>query len=760
MAPTRSIPDRSIPDRSAPLPAAIAEMDTDTADKILSQAARDGSMDCAVWPELLPVVLARIEKIAHTEFRIPNLSTPPPAPPPRPSSPRLMAPLPSSDPADAPDGTATPSSQGTDKENADPTAQPPRRPSAAAPAAAPAAEPPSQQPSESASALPKPIADMLDEVLSVLRTNFPRYPPHTIQRLSELVLQPSQHYRNLVPWLHALDRVVHVTSGANTYPLPPALPDIAAMSLLVNGAGGAGPAGSMTIDTAAANACGNNSSDPGSDEALGGALLTPIPWLSRAVNGDGSDGEDGEGSDAGGGSGSGSGSSSSSSPALPTSQQQQQQQHQQLQLQLQQRHLEARVQTESTETIEGPNGMGSIETVSISVNGIPSTGASVTSFLVQRSNLVQPPPVRQQQQQPLQQRQRRRRRQQKQRQQQQQVDGEGDASMKDGPGSGSDSDAHDDDEDKDKDKGKDKDDEDEDEEIPHARGPAEIGPADTGPLAPAVAELIRSSTNNNNNNNRKRSASPDDAAAAAADRVPPSPKRDAEDRLASETPAKRRRDGDGNSNDNDEDGDDAAAAAAAAAAATEGGRRTRAAGRRGSRAPAPRPRPARMPRGTSSCRTPTRRRLRLGRAGAVRLGLRPRGRRPLARLAVGREGEGGGGCWVLGAGMRWTGLGWTARDSNEPSVGFRSCCARLLSLYVGPFLLLPSIIQHAARRERGHVCMHQSRRAGGRARAQMGAVSRDDRCDRFPDDSIPISVLMMMMMMMITMVITMVIHAT
>ncbi|KAL1839871.1 hypothetical protein VTJ49DRAFT_1057 [Mycothermus thermophilus] len=480
-------------------------MESDTADKILSQAALDGSMDYAVWPELLPVVLARIEKIAHTEFRIPNLPTPPPAAPPRPSSPRFIAPLPSSDPVDAPDGTGTPSSQGTDKENADPTAQPPRRASAA-----PAADVPSQQPSgtTATSTLPKPIADMLDEVLSVLRTNFPRYPPHTIQRLSELVLKPRQHYRNLVPWLHALDRVVHVTSGANTYPLPPALPDIGAMSLLVNGAGGAGPTGGMTIDTDAANNNNNsNNNDPGSDEALGGALLTPIPWLARTVSGDGSDGDDGEGSDVG---------SSNSSPALPAPQQQ-------FQLQLQQRHLEARVQTESTETIEGPNGMGSIETVSISVNGIPSTGASVASFLVQRSSLVQPPPLRQQQQQ---------------QQQQRQADGEEDATMKDGPGSGSKSDAHDDGEGE------------EEEEIPHARGPAEIGPADTGPLEPAVAELIRSSASSIASSGR-RSASP---GAIGAERVPPSPKREAEDDLEPETPTKRRRDGDDEVEDADEKG--------------------------------------------------------------------------------------------------------------------------------------------------------------------------------------------------------------
>jgi hypothetical protein len=57
----------------------------------------------------------------------------------------------------------------------------------------------------------------------------------------------------------------------------------------------------------------------GSDESLGGALLTPIPWLQNA-------------------------------PSLG----------------------QGEVRTESTEIVDGPNGAGSIETVSISMNGISS----------------------------------------------------------------------------------------------------------------------------------------------------------------------------------------------------------------------------------------------------------------------------------------------------------------------------------------------------------------------------------------------------
>jgi len=68
------------------------------------------------------------------------------------------------------------------------------------------------------------------------------------------------------------------------------------------------------------------------DDSLGGALLTPIPWLNKS-NGD------------------------THSP------------------------LEGEVKTESTEMVEGPNGPGGVETVSVSVNGVSSTrgGPSPTS---------------------------------------------------------------------------------------------------------------------------------------------------------------------------------------------------------------------------------------------------------------------------------------------------------------------------------------------------------------------------------------------
>jgi hypothetical protein len=177
---------------------------------------------------------------------------------------------------------------------------------------------------------------MLDEITTVLG-GFPKYPPHTIQRLAELVLAPRQHYRSLAAYLHAVERVVHVTSGSNIYPLPPAIPDMSAMTLLSNGVSdpNGGPCSSKdpAQSVSWSNPATTAASTLGTDEALGGALLTPIPWLTRRP----SPGEQ-------------------LSPTGST---------------------HAEVRTESTETIDGPNGMGSIETVSISINGIPSTGSGI-----------------------------------------------------------------------------------------------------------------------------------------------------------------------------------------------------------------------------------------------------------------------------------------------------------------------------------------------------------------------------------------------
>ncbi|PKX92528.1 uncharacterized protein P174DRAFT_442371 [Aspergillus novofumigatus IBT 16806] len=114
--------------------------------------------------------------------------------------------------------------------------------------------------------LPQPLMLLLDSIKSTLKTFFASKPPHTIQRLAELVLRPNAHYRTLPAYLRAVDRVVSVTSTADIFPLQTE-PSAGQVNGVLNGGGHS----FMFPDHA-----------PGSDESLGGALLTPIPWLTGA----------------------------------------------------------------------------------------------------------------------------------------------------------------------------------------------------------------------------------------------------------------------------------------------------------------------------------------------------------------------------------------------------------------------------------------------------------------------------------------------
>ena len=197
-----------------------------------------------------------------------------------------------------------------------------------------------------------------------------------------------------------MDRVVHVTSGAHTFPLPPAIPDPSSATVLSNGtsASGVDPLSISWGNPATAQAA----ASLGSDESLGGALLTPITWLS-VKNG-------------------------THSP------------------------MEGEVKTESTEMIDGPNGRGGVETVTVSVNGISSTrGESTAAESAAATNLrdeggvTQGELLRQEQRAgvvPV-----------------AQLDGRGDS---DGMG--------------------------EEDELPHARGPEEIGMEDMGPQSTSGSE--------------------------------------------------------------------------------------------------------------------------------------------------------------------------------------------------------------------------------------------------------------------------------
>jgi hypothetical protein len=234
-------------------------------------------------------------KIVHTDFPIPKAPPPlnPPALPPAPivlpsnddSAPPPKSPEP---PASTTESSAPPAS--TDKENAVP------RPPIPSFAAVPQVR--QQSPS---SPLPPELYTLYHYSRSTLEKNFPTQPPYTVQRLAELVLHPKRYYRYLPPFLQALDRVVSVTSPMTEFPLANVSID-SASGFLANGE---------------PNENHSEREGLGSDESLGGALLTPIPWLKR---------ENG--------------------------------------------HHDFR--SESSQTVEGPNGVGVIETVSVSNGGSAS----------------------------------------------------------------------------------------------------------------------------------------------------------------------------------------------------------------------------------------------------------------------------------------------------------------------------------------------------------------------------------------------------
>ena len=102
----------------------------------------------------------------------------------------------------------------------------------------------------------------LISVQKTLTTSFARVPPHTVQRLAELILRPRSHYRFVGPYLRAVDRVVSVSSGADSFPLVgERLPGHGGNSYRPNGVASSW---NTMLD---------------GDDSLGGALLTPISWL-------------------------------------------------------------------------------------------------------------------------------------------------------------------------------------------------------------------------------------------------------------------------------------------------------------------------------------------------------------------------------------------------------------------------------------------------------------------------------------------------
>ncbi|KAF4542371.1 putative protein phosphatase 4 core regulatory subunit r2 protein [Lasiodiplodia theobromae] len=326
-------------------------------EQLLEQAAKDGSMVPSEWPRALEIVLSRLEHIVSNEFPTPTI--PPPT-----ADERERSATPSKPPLEG-----VPASQETttaDKENAPPASSSNAAatvPNAAAqntPSPGPSAQALSRSGSQDANSAPSPtvvggsgagagdggntteaheaaaatsslppeLANLYTSIVGALQKQFGQEPPHTVQRLAELALYPQAHYRFLPPYLRALDRVVSVSSSTTVFPLPQAA--VPASTGILNGIT---PTSSTTPAAVSPTAAAL-----GSDESLGGALLTPIPWLQNR----GSSGAGGSSSNANGNS---------------------------------------ELISESTEMVDGPNGAGRIETVSVingalsSTTSAPSTGA-------------------------------------------------------------------------------------------------------------------------------------------------------------------------------------------------------------------------------------------------------------------------------------------------------------------------------------------------------------------------------------------------
>ncbi|KAK5945199.1 hypothetical protein PMZ80_002403 [Knufia obscura] len=228
----------------------------DIYEPLLEACIESGNIDYTQWPSLLPCLVERLSHIAHNSYEIPRpypilypvlptqhptnplanrehfIENPPILLSNTPTTPRTLPPVPTFPNSSA---SRVPDSQ----------ADPPSDPQDA------------QETPSSTDQLPPEILQLLEQSLKTLQTTFAQKPPHTIQRLSELTLNPTKHYRTLPAWLRALDRVVSVSSGADIFP-------------------------SLTSHPTSVCRTTRNGYDRdslGSDESLGGALLTPIPWL-------------------------------------------------------------------------------------------------------------------------------------------------------------------------------------------------------------------------------------------------------------------------------------------------------------------------------------------------------------------------------------------------------------------------------------------------------------------------------------------------
>ncbi|KAL4955633.1 hypothetical protein BDW69DRAFT_160365 [Aspergillus filifer] len=221
-------------------------------------------MDIEKWPNIVEPLLERLEYIIYNVFPMPQI-------PPEPSS-ALQYQQQYLNPTSSFLHDPNPVPSSSNKENAvpDPQASPPPAsslgPSSSTeriPESLPASQADAVPPS-----LPAPLILILQSIQSTLRSLFTSKPPHTVQRLIELILHPNAHYKTLPAYLRAVDRVVSVTSSADVFPFPMQ-------------SGTAQPQPNGTLNGAETTFMMSDNA-LGSDESLGGALLTPIPWLNNA----------------------------------------------------------------------------------------------------------------------------------------------------------------------------------------------------------------------------------------------------------------------------------------------------------------------------------------------------------------------------------------------------------------------------------------------------------------------------------------------
>ncbi|OKL60237.1 hypothetical protein UA08_04807 [Talaromyces atroroseus] len=220
-------------------------------EELLEKVAQDGSMEYDRWPEQLEPLLQRLDEIVLSEFPVLKV-------------PQDLASSDASQPSSFPSSQylISESLQSSNKENTPPAAnQTPYNNGGPAPN--------TQLSQSNSSSLPPQLLSLLAAIKSTLRTYFVHKPPHTIQRLAELILRPTRQYRTLPAYLRAVDRVVSVSSSADIFPLPRTGAPTAEGEL-TNGVSNGASSSFMVTDESL-----------GSDESLGGALLTPIPWLSN-----------------------------------------------------------------------------------------------------------------------------------------------------------------------------------------------------------------------------------------------------------------------------------------------------------------------------------------------------------------------------------------------------------------------------------------------------------------------------------------------